>query len=185
MPIFFFSNAKEPLSSLSNLCEVKEGITIDQRTYPSVEHAYQAHKYILKDRHRFTINGDLGTWKGYALVSDKSSLFWEKKHNIGIIAKMATNKKRGIQLGLSRSEVFDSSDELWLDLLKQKYTLAFYKQILLDTGSETLIEFDRYASSRGSKWGGIMKGNVIRGENRMGKLLMRVRELIRQESFQD
>jgi len=55
------------------------------------------------------------------LVEGKSK-FWLQKENIGIIAKMATNKQVGKQLGLIRDESFNSTFELWKPILYKKYS---------------------------------------------------------------
>lgn len=65
-----------------------------------------------KDRPRFTINGDLGTFQAFITFKEaffgkkttdaeakKKIEFWSKKGNLGIIPKMAV--KRGDLLGLN------------------------------------------------------------------------------------
>ena len=59
--ISYWSNAKPPFCYLSNFTFIEGGIEYDGIIYPSVEHAFQAQKYIKEQRIRFSINGDLGT----------------------------------------------------------------------------------------------------------------------------
>ena len=117
----FWSNAKHPFHNLSNFALILDGIKFDGIIYPTTEHVFQAQKYIKEQRYRFSVTGDLGLWEGLKLVYkpeefDKKYKYWSKKSNLGIIAKMATNKKNGIRLGLIRDENFTSTDELWIEI---------------------------------------------------------------------
>ena len=103
----------------------------------------------------------------------------QKKANIGIIAKMATNEKIGKKLGLIRDENFHSSDELWMKILGKKYSIKYFGDLLKSTGDIYLLEFDRGAKHRfaGSNcfWGGLICNNALYGNNQMGKYLMEIR----------
>ena len=66
--INFWSNGKSPFHNLSNFASIPDGIDYDGIIYSSTEHAFQAQKYILSHRHRFSITGDLGGWNGLRLV---------------------------------------------------------------------------------------------------------------------
>lgn len=197
--ISFFSNAKDPYYKLSNFNHIKDGILypppnkdirdnprqlksfIDNQEgliYPSVEHAYQAQKYIERDRIRFSINGDLGNWDGFKLIHDKDVNYWKKKDNIGIIAKMATNPKNTKKLGLKINKKFKCTIDLWLDILILKFQKEYYKNILLATNNLYLLEFDRRARLRGSEWGGIIEDRVLYGDNKMGIYIMIIRYLL-------
>ena len=59
--------------------------------------------------------------------------------------------------------------------------VIFVKNMLLKT-SGTLVEHDRKAGSRPSKWGGLVKDGVLYGSNHMGKLLTQYRDSIRPKS---
>ena len=101
----FFSNGLKPYHKLSNFVYIEQGITYKGLRYCSVEHAFQAQKYITKQRIQFSVDGDLGNSDtGFKLVFGddyvKKRNYWMKKDNIGIIAKMATNIKVGKKLGL-------------------------------------------------------------------------------------
>lgn len=69
--VSFFSNAVTPYYKLSNFAYISRGITYKGLTYYSVEHAYQAQKYIPEQRERFSIEGDLGNLKGFELVFER------------------------------------------------------------------------------------------------------------------
>lgn len=174
--INFFSNAKSPFCKLSNFSHIKDGIIFDGIKYPSSEHAFQAQKYVKEDRLRFSVCGDLGTWEGFGLVSEKSCDYWKKKDNIGVIAKMATNKKKGKKLGLTRNSDFESTYELWESILMKKFCIEEFGNILKNTRNFYLLEFDRGAKKNGSKWGGLIEGETLYGDNIMGKYLMKLRE---------
>jgi predicted NAD-dependent protein-ADP-ribosyltransferase YbiA (DUF1768 family) len=182
--IQFHSNAKDNYNLLSNFAEIKEGITIDGITYPSSEHAYQSQKYI--DKIRFSVDGDLGNIKGFSLVFDdfeNKKKFWMKKNNIGIIAKMSTNKNLEKKLGLIRDEKFIPNDDIWYIILSEKFKIEPFRQILLNTGDIYLLEFSRSAKKLYEQkiinfWGGMIDDGVLYGNNKMGKLLMNIRLLI-------
>lgn len=182
--INFWSNGKQPYCSLSNFALIPDGIEYEGVIYPSSEHAFQAQKYIQNQRQRFSISGDLGVWNGLRLVykpheCEKKYKYWAKKANIGIIAKMTTNEKIGMKLGLIRDENFRSTDELWMNILGKKYSVKYYGDLLKSTEDIYLLEFDRRARARvsGSNafWGGIIIDNILYGNNQMGKYLMEVR----------
>jgi|SRR3990172_2081900 len=177
----FFSNAIKPMFKLSNFAHIREGINVDGIIYPSSEHAYQAQKFVEKDRSRFSITGDLGTWDGMRLVAGKDwenkIKYWAKKESIGIIAKMASKSPK---LTLTPKRAFKSSHYLWMKILRRKYVVDEFASILKGTGNAYLLEFDRGAKRGQAKgttsiWGGIIENGKLIGENIMGKYLMKVR----------
>ena len=175
----FWSNSKAPFHNLSNFALVPSGIDYDGINYPSIEHAFQAQKYIQSQRWRFSTSGDLGAWNGLKLVFkpddyEKKLKFWSKKGNIGIVAKMATNMKIGKKLGLIRDEKFQPSDDLWLKLLGKKYSIKYFCDILKSTNGTYLLEFDRGARIKPVFWGGLISDNTLYGNNQMGKYLMKL-----------
>ena len=191
MVLKFWSNAKKETKfyKFSNLQHIIDGIKPfdDKLEFASTEHAFQSRKYVEKDRIRFSINGDLGNIDGFKLVFkeneyEKKRDYWFAKDNIGIIAKMATNKKIGKKLGLERNTDFVSTDELWLQILLSKYRIEEFKQLLKKTDDIYLLEFDRMAYHRfnisPAFWGGNIINNELWGKNQMGKYLMHIRELI-------
>lgn len=187
----FWANAKRPLTDLSNFAHIVEGISPfeDKLVFCSSEHAFQSRKYVEEDRVRFSIEGDLGTIDGFALVFPEKVFeqkrdYWMKKGNIGIIAKMATNKTIGKKLKLRRLDGYESSDELWMQILHSKFTIEKFRHTLSSTGDAYLLEFGRSAKREellGKKpfWCGLIEDGVLYGENKMGKYLMRIRNHIK------
>ena len=187
--INFWANGKAPFHNLSNFALILDGIEYDGIIYPSSEHMFQAQKYILDQRIRFSITGDLGVWDGLKLVYkseeyEKKYKYWVKKNNIGIIAKMATNEKIGKKLGLIRDENFCSTPELWMKILEKKYAIKYFGDILKSTDDIYLLEFDRGANNKNRKesfWGGLINNNTLYGNNEMGKYLMEIRKNLKQK----
>ena len=191
--INFWSNGKPDFYKLSNFQYIEGGIQPfdDQLVFPSTEHAFQSRKYVAKDRARFSVNGDLGQVDGFKLVFrekeyEKKQKYWMKKGNVGVIAKVATNKTVGKRLGLEIDPDFKSTDELWMQILQCKYDKEPFKQLLKKTEDLYLLEFDRGAyhrfcpgpSSSPAFWGGLIIQNALWGKNKMGKYLMQIRDLI-------
>ena len=177
--INFWSNGKFPFHELSNFALISHGIEYDKIIYPSIEHAFQAQKFLLSQRHRFSIEGDLGVWNGLKLVYkpeeyEKKYKYWSKKNNIGIIAKISTNEKISKKLGLIRNPNFQSTDSLWFEILRKKYSIKYFDDLLKSTGDIYLLEFDRFAC-KNSFWGGLISNNTLYGNNQMGKYLMEMR----------
>lgn len=114
-------------------------VVFEGKKYPSVEHAYQAAK----------------------------TLDEAVREEIRIIPKAGDVKKRAKTIELR--EGWDAlKDEIMFDLLKQKFAIPEFKEKLLATGEEELVE--------GNNWGdvywGICKGV---GQNKLGKMLMDIR----------
>ena len=183
--INFYSCGIKPFHKLSNFALIKDGIEFDGLIFYSVEHAFQAQKYIKEQRIRFSIEGDLGNIdSGFKLVFgdewEKKKNFWMKKDNIGIIAKMSTNIKIGKKLGLIRDINFSSTNELWIELLTLKFNIIEFKNILKNTTNKYLLEFDRGAKRMYLKnnipiWSGLIENDILYGNNLMGKYLMIIR----------
>ena len=181
----FWSRASEPWNKLSNFAWIKEGIEYDGLVYPSTEHAFQAQKFIRKDRIRFSVDGDIGKVDdGFALFYSDDSVekkkeFWMKKGNIGILAKMATSNANfsKLKLVLEASYDYKKSNALWLDLLALKFEIPHFKDILLSTESKILLEFDRTATPSSWYCCKFLDGALV-GNNQMGKLIMQVRDSI-------
>ena len=186
--IYFGSSTK--LRELSNLYTVD--ILYENKLYPSLEHIYQSFKFIESDRPRFTKEGDLGSFDAFkkfdGIIVPKGQYenkrkYWEKLNCVGIVAKLATNEKRLKGLGLTfkgalSKEFQKESSDAFRKILPLKYAIPKFRKILLDTGDKMLIEFSRFPNA---VWAGIVKDGVLNGENRMGKLLMEIRENIRNE----
>lgn len=171
--ISFFSNAKEPLNKLSNFHEAL--IKVFHNKYISTEHAFQSRKFLEPDQERFTIDGDLGSEDSFELLKINKE-YWMKKKNIGIIAKMATNAKN---IKLKKDKDFKSSWKLWKKILKAKFKIPEFREILLSTGDLYLLEFSRSSKKIENFWGGLIENNVLYGNNMMGKYLMKIRDKIK------
>jgi len=94
---------------------------------------------------------------------------------------MATDKKRANSLGLTRNQDFQSSDEIWMNMLRQKFTQPLFNNKLKKTHDAYLLEFSksaRWQSEGGNppNYAGIVQENLLYGKNQMGKYLMKIRE---------
>lgn len=183
-------------------------------TFASIEHVWQALK--ASDREtflRFSTTGDLGGWSadvflkttvvgkrakaakklGRALTADDLAALaeaamdhWKRDALVGIVAKLASNRKYGAALGLANCMVYDreflaaeTERQAWLALLRLKYTAnAVPRAVLRDTGARPLVEFDKGATRRHAHWGGVMVEGRLVGDNVMGKYLEEVRTTI-------
>lgn len=115
-------------------------IVYDNIKYPTVEHAFQATKTL-----------DLA-----------------EKLAISNLTTPGQAKKAGKNVEL-RSDWEQVKLQVMLDLLRLKFQNSTYKQLLLDTGDQELVE--------GNTWGDTFWGVCQDvGENNLGKLLMKVRE---------
>ena len=130
---------------LSNFfpCTIKyEGLT-----YPSTEHAYQAAKTI-----------DVAQRKAFAIEG----------REIGLPVLNAGGAK---QLG-RKIPIRDDWEEVKLEvmeeLLKLKFSQHYFRQKLIDTGDEELVESNTWNDT----YWGVCRGI---GQNHLGKLLMKVR----------
>lgn len=164
--IYFWSNAKEPYNKFSNFHQVDNYI-FEGIQYPSVEHAYVAQFY--NDKLQFSINGK---YKDFANVS-VSENYWMKKNNIGIVAKMANKQLRGKQLKPPISY------KRWIELQLEKYNKEPFKSLLLSTENIYLCEYGRKNKIKPEHWTGLIFDNKLYGENFGGKVLMEVRDILR------
>ena len=178
--IKFYSEAKEPYNKLSNFHYIKEGIKYNGLIYPSVEHAYQSTKFNNeKDKIDFTINGKYGTIKGFKLLYkenewEKKKNYWMKKGNIGILAKIGWKKylpSHYTGIKLSKNE--------WMKILRQKYKIKEYRDLLLSTKGKIIYEFQRGKCNEYSAH--INKNGELEGKNTLGNMLMEIREEILNE----
>lgn len=76
-----------------------------------------------------------------------------------------------------------SEQEFWMMILSQKFKDGKAKDLLMNTGSKTLVEFDKGARKNGSFWGGVYnrEKNEVHGYNYMGQMIMKVREKMKKE----
>lgn len=117
-------------------------VELDGVLYPTVEHAYQAAK-TLDIHQRYRI--------------------------LDLTAGQAKRYGRRVTL---REDWDDIKLDIMQELLEHKFSITLYKNKLLATGCEEIVE--------GNTWGDTFWG-VCNGEgrNELGKLIMRVREKLR------
>ena len=124
-------------------------------TYPTVEHAYQASK---------SINKDIRLYISHLSTPDKA-----RKEG----RELATGSK------WDRAKV-----QIMEDLVRQKFTgCNELKDMLLSTGIQQIMEGNRWNDTF---WGAIWTedrfgGGEWVGENHLGKILMKIREELRNE----
>lgn len=170
--ICFYSDAKEPYNKLSNFHYVKEGILYNGLKYPSVEHAYQASKFNNeKDKLDFTMDGKYGNIDGFKLLYGDDYLnkqkYWMAKENIGILAKL------GWQTYPKDHYTYkELDDNEWLNILREKYKIKEYQDLLLSTNDNIIYEFkrgkDKYSAHINDK-------GELEGSNKLGDWLMKIR----------
>ena len=169
--------------------------------YPSSEHAYQAllaaddaSARMFEEGGRFADWECFKTWPvkskrseddGVKTMDDfqKKCKAWRGQGSIGIIAKMVSNMDRRLLASgfganlVMKKDVSRFDITLWLFILEQKYVPdATATAVLLGTGKKVLIEFDRMAAKRGSFYGGLVQNGELHGRNKMGILLMIVKQ---------
>ena len=186
---------------LSNLTRCK--LVLDGFTWTSVEHWYQANKFVLRDRQRFAEGGDLANLDAFRLhrgvfvkrdKEERSIKHWgantRKPEMVGIVAKMASNPSRAQRLGLQmlpkQGETEDRIPEM-TELFKRGLHAKFaqnpeMRAALLATGNKQLVEFGRGAGretklGRPPLWNGLWDYDTkeVVGRNLMGKIMTAVR----------
>lgn len=190
---------------LSNFSECGIKYTMPDGTrghFSSSEHVWQALKANKRVRSMFLSDGQLSKLsteifkiffpKTAPEKLEKKCKYWLRNGAVGILAKMASNKKYAKRLGIAPDEYEYEMEhlpeeklrEIWLPILRAKYTQNDeLKRELLDSRHRYLLEFDRGAGIRDSFWGGMDSedGRIV-GNNFMGRMLMQVRdELLREE----
>ena len=184
----FHSNSKEHYQ-FSNLHAaeviVKKGSTLgadrDYR-FPSAEHAYQCVQKVQTPWAHWEVGGKFARWEYVFDIMNEhwkyGIKYWQKKNMIGILAKFVINhpKTFGVNL-VAPNYAMSISKERWFPIFDAKFK-GDLRSMLLHT-SGTLVEHDRKAATRPSKWGGLVKNGVLYGNNIMGKLLTQYRDSIR------
>lgn len=144
---------KEEHAFLSNfeLCKV----TLDGVDYPSVENAYQAAK--LNIPNNLILTNIIRTDNGFDTCTAKQS------------------KRLGRKVIL-RDDWDEIKDDIMYDLVKQKFSRnTKLKSMLMSTGDRELVEGNWWHDNY---WGdcSCSKCYDIEGKNKLGKILMRVRD---------
>ena len=96
----------------------------------------------------------------------------DKKRFKGLMPGQAKKLGRKIKM---RSDWNDIKLQIMKELLRKKFNREPFKQQLIDTGDEELVEGNRW----GDTYWGVCRG---RGQNKLGKLLMQVRKEINDDS---
>ncbi|CAB3989862.1 Hypothetical predicted protein [Paramuricea clavata] len=169
-PITFNSRSKSPYDKFSNFYEAE--IKLPEGVFRSIEHYFQAMKFIDKNHSRFEMNGDLGKRK-----FDSGS--WKESVSRGRFIKSAGGKSGTQKYKLTlRSDGLDRerAKQKMKEGLRKKFASKPFRKLLLETGTRMLV----HTPMRGKTdyWTGRVdktSGN-INGENNMGKLLMEVRQ---------
>jgi len=148
-PTRFYSGAKGPWFKLSNLYQCD--VTVDGKTFPSAEHAYQALQKIPENHLVHWLKGGLySNWQhvyevlGKPYDPEKGNKF-QKKNQVGILAIMVmrNHEKFGIANLKERNDALSISyEDRWKPIFAGKYANPELRQILLQTSGE-LIEFKR------------------------------------------
>jgi len=149
IPTRFYSGAKDPWFKLSNLYQCD--VTVDGKTFPSAEHAYQALQKIPGDQLADWLKGGLySNWQhvyevlGKPYDPEKGNKF-QKKNQVGILAIMVmrNREKFGIANLKERNDALSISyEDRWKPIFAGKYANPDLRQILCETSGE-LIEFKR------------------------------------------
>jgi ribA/ribD-fused uncharacterized protein len=133
---------------LSNFFPVT--IQVGWRTFPTVEHAFQAAKAVDdQDRHKIQ----------HADTPGKA-------------------KRLGRKIAI-RPDWDQVKVDVMRDLLRQKFSKPDLGKLLLSTGDAILIEGNKWGDEF---WGATEKHGEWYGENMLGKLLMEIREELREEN---
>lgn len=207
------SAAGPNVSTLSNLATSKP-FSYNGHVYQSAESAYMAQRVHTDSKHRFSIKGDLGSFKNMRLTPATNAWwnslalnrqtrkdgsvkdnFWHANRMSGQIAKQATKADACRTLGLRMSQKPRPSKteewDMWRDILTSKYTAdASAKATLLATEGCLLVEtakgLGHTNTQETSKWGGLVtKEGVLLGENTAGRYLCRVRTMLLRSQEQE
>jgi len=190
--ISFNSNSVMPLNILSNFngCE----ITFDEIIYPSSEHAFQAHLIPKDKRNMYSVAGpysklNIETFRiFFPKLTDEKLInkvkYWERKSNVGILAKMASKPAHlSKHHGLVRTMISkEDAEELFKSILVCKFEqYPKFRNLIINTGTSYILEFDKSATrleEKGltSRWGGMIVNDMVVGNNQMGVLMMWLRD---------
>ena len=149
------------LSNFSSTCA--EPLLVNERQYDTVEHAFQAAKYL-----------SAATPKEAALEAAKQ--FVSGGSIRGAAAAKAAGAKRGMKklnCSLDIAQRNGMADEVMRSALRARWECdSSFRAILLEAKAEgiTLLHHERGGAK--SYWGGTVKGGAIVGQNKLGEMLM-------------
>lgn len=127
-------------------------VEYDGHKFPTVEHAYVYSKTVTPEEQ-----------EAFLIERDNMSPGEAKK-----IGKMLTLRPDWEQVRLG----------IMLDLTRQKYSYGYFRNKLLETGDQEIVE--------GNTWGDRFWGKYNgEGENQLGRIIMQVRDELRQKSQTD
>lgn len=150
-PTRFYSNAKAPLHTLSNLYGCS--CVVEGHEFVSAEHAYQALQK-MSDISDWIIGGRFSDWdEVYRIVNaDRASKKlkplsagrWKKKNQIGILAILVIRRSElfGLQWKPRNDALSISYEHRWRPIFEAKYSDPTLRQTLMATQGP-LIEFKR------------------------------------------
>lgn len=160
-PIRFYSDSKDKFSVFSNLYEPPTAIYIDGKSWPTVEHYFQAMKFPTDPAYQESIR---------QAVSPKRAT---DRYASGKMAKkMGASREHTIRPDWNTYRL-----EVMKKALREKFTQddSLYNLLLQETGNADLLE----NSPSDSYWG---VGRNGKGQNQMGRLLMQLRAELRAEA---
>ena len=205
--VVYFSSGSG-IGELSNFAYLEEPLQYKGLEYNSSEHCYMAMRVVRKHRYRFAVGGDLSDLTDASVsavygISDaqqiaKKRKYWSAKGTRpampGIIAKLATKPsvaaRLQIELKKGWNEERRSEQELidiFVPILIAKYRAnPKLKEVLINTGKDTLVEFSKSAvrDPSTSRWTGLMdkETGMLHGGNLQGRIHMIVRHMLRTET---
>ena len=147
-----FYDKDKPYYEFTNFYEPPGGITIEGFNWPTTEHYFQAKKF------------NKSRWPQIQQLKTAGDVF-------RYIHPDRQNPHVTIQLDVDHDQWLQSRDQVMLHALREKARQDdYFRQRLLETGNQPLYE----NSDKDSYWG-IARG----GENRLGAMLMQVRDELR------
>lgn len=194
------------IGELSNFAWLDEPLQYRGEEYNTAEHAYMSRRVNKEHRHRFAVNGDLSDLTSESIsavfgITDECTIAKKKKYwstkgkrpaMAGIIAKMATKPTVAAKLGLKLKRNWNEDKQseqdlidMFVPILIAKYTAnPRFKQVLLDTNKNTLVEFSKSAirDPSSSRWTGLVdkETGLLHGGNLQGRIHMIVRHMLRE-----
>ncbi|KAK3718951.1 hypothetical protein QZH41_005937 [Actinostola sp. cb2023] len=172
-PIIFHSRVKAPYNKFSNFYEVE--LEMPEGTFPSVEHYFQGMKFIPKDREKFTKGG---------LFDKNATTNWPENVSKGTVAKSAGSKSGTAKHGMTLTEDALNQNTATIRMknaLKVKFQKEPFRSLLLETENRLLVHIPM--RGKVDYWTGKIdkvNGELI-GENTMAKLVMEIRQELREQ----
>lgn len=162
----------------------------DGHVYPSADHAFHAQTVVVEQRSMFQTGGVLASihtglkllWSNYEHESNRTRmvdyLCKEERCMIGMVARFATHHGSPIPLIFLPELTFQETTELWMRVLRAKYSDPFMQNELLITNNMYLLQYNPFQEAepnKTSRWSGRVINGVLHGYNHMGNIMMRLR----------